>query len=303
MASAKSQAIKSLGSENDYINLTGLNNERQVANDVFNTNRTSFQNAYNDLLNTVAANRAKANVDFTSGRNTVGSNAYFANRDNLATLYSRGVDKGVSQLGKIGNRMVTGNQYSDLANTYYKNLDEIAATEKTGTDQYNTNMQTAQNSLNAALADIDAREKAARNAYKTAVAQLAEQIQARRDANWNAQQQLKATKEANNNAYKLEFDSKLVNLYNTKGYDAALAEYNRVNKDGKLNSTLGTNLNAANYLASLNINKPSTTTKTSSTKTWSDLSTGQKIGLITAGVLSPTVTSSALLVNALKSKK
>ena len=39
MASAKKQAQSYLGNENDYINLSGLNEERKLANDVYNTNR------------------------------------------------------------------------------------------------------------------------------------------------------------------------------------------------------------------------------------------------------------------------
>ena len=64
MASAKKQAQSYLGNENDYINLKGLNEERQLANDVYNTNTKSFQNAYNDLLNNIASNRTKAKTDF-----------------------------------------------------------------------------------------------------------------------------------------------------------------------------------------------------------------------------------------------
>ena len=183
MASAKQTAMNYLGNEDDYINLSGLNTERQNANDVYKTNTTSFQNAYNDLLSTIANNRNKAKTDFGSGRATVNENAFLQNRSDVANLASRGLSGGIAQLSKLGNRMETGRQYSDLANTYYNTLNELNATEKTGTDQFNTNMETAKNTLNAALADIDAREKAGRNQYRAAVAQLAEQIQAR----WAAQ--------------------------------------------------------------------------------------------------------------------
>lgn len=182
MASAKKQAQSYLGSENDYINLKGLNEERNLANDVYNTNTKSFQNAYNDLLSQIGSNRTKAKKDFGSGRATVSENAYLQNRDNIADLSSRGVGSGISALNKLGNRMETGRQFSDLANTYYNTMNELDANEKTYTNEYNTNMESARNTLNAALADIGAREKAGRNAYKAAVAQLAEQIQARRDA-------------------------------------------------------------------------------------------------------------------------
>lgn len=186
MASAKKQAQSYLGSENDYINLKGLNEERNLANDVYNTNTKSFQNAYNDLLSQIGSNRTKAKKDFGSGRATVSENAYLQNRDNIADLSSRGVGSGIAALNKLGNRMETGRQFSDLANTYYNTMNELDANEKTYTNEYNTNMESARNTLNAALADIGAREKAGRNAYKADVAQLAEQIQARRDANANA---------------------------------------------------------------------------------------------------------------------
>ena len=182
MASAKKQAQSYLGNENDYINLKGLNEERQLANDVYNTNTKSFQNAYNDLLSNIASNRTKAKTDFGSGRATVSENAYLQNRNDMSDLAARGLNGGIAQLNKLGNRMETGRQFSDLANTYYNTLNELDANEKTYTNNYNTNMEGAKNTLNATLANISSREKAGRNAYKAAVAQLAEQIQARRDA-------------------------------------------------------------------------------------------------------------------------
>lgn len=182
MASAKKQAQNYLGNENDYINLKGLNEERQLANDVYNTNTKSFQNAYNDLLSNIASNRTKAKTDFGSGRSTISENAYLQNRNDLSNFAARGLNGGIAQLNKLGNRMETGRQFSDLANTYYNTLNELDANEKTYTNNYNTNMEGAKNTLNAALANISSREKAGRNAYKAAVAQLAEQIQARRDA-------------------------------------------------------------------------------------------------------------------------
>jgi hypothetical protein len=247
MASAKNEAIKSLGKENDYINLSGLNTERQLANDVFNTNKTTFQNAYNDLLNTVAKNREATRVGFTQGRGTVGENAYFANRDNLATLSSRGIDKGTYDLGKLRNRMATGQQYSDLANTYYRNLDEINATETAGRNEYDYNMATAQNSLNAALADIDAREKAGRNAYKAAVAQLAEQIQSRRDANANAAAaRRQAEKQANDAAVATFIDA----IIKAGSYDKAVKVYNNtIGKNKNLAKLIGNPKSADAYIS------------------------------------------------------
>lgn len=193
MASSKKEAQKYLGKEDDYINLKGLNNEKSLANQVYKTNTTSFQNAYNDLLSTIASNRKKANTSFSSGRSTINENAYLQNRNDATDLASRGLSGGLAQLNRLGNRMETGRQYSDLANTYYNTMNELEANERTGTNEYNTNMETAKNTLNAALADINAREKAGRNAYRAQVAQLAEQIQARRDAAAQAAAMLRAT--------------------------------------------------------------------------------------------------------------
>ena len=182
MASAKKQAQSYLGNENDYINLSGLNEERKLANDVYNTNTKSFQNAYDDLLRTISSNKNKAKTDFSSGRATVSENAYLQNRNDMSDLAARGLNGSIAQLNKLGNRMETGRQFSDLANTYYNTMNELNANEKTANNEYNTNMEGARNTLNATLADISSREKAGRNAYKAAVAQLAEQIQARSDA-------------------------------------------------------------------------------------------------------------------------
>ena len=182
MASAKKQAQSYLGNEDDYINLSGLNEERKLANDVYNTNTKSFQNAYDDLLRTISSNKNKAKTDFSSGRATVSENAYLQNRNDMSDLAARGLNGGIAQLNKLGNRMETGRQFSNLANTYYNTMNELNANEKTANNEYNTNMEGARNTLNATLAAISSREKAGRNAYKAAVAQLAEQIQARRDA-------------------------------------------------------------------------------------------------------------------------
>ena len=234
MASSKKEAQNYLGSVNDYINLKGLNQERSLANDVYNTNTKSFLNEYNDLLNTLATNRSKAKTDFGSGRQTVGENAYMQNRNDLASLASRGLNGGIAQLNKIGNRIQTGRQYSDLANTYYNTMNELDANAKTYKNRYDTNMEGAKNTLNAALADISSREKASRNAYRTAVAQLAEQIQSRRDANANAAAARALARQQQNEAtarYEKERLDALRKDLSTKTYEDAYKYLNTFYKD------------------------------------------------------------------------
>lgn len=254
MASAKAEAKRYLGKEDDYINLAGLNKERTLANQVYNTNRTAFENTYNDLLNTIATNRDRAKIDFGSGRSTINEDAFMRNRENTSDLASRGLSGGLSQLSKVGNRMETGRQYSNLANTYYRTMNELDATQRTGENEYNTNLEQARNTLEAALADIGAREKAGRNQYRAAVAQLAEQIQARRDAaaaaayqNRLLAQQAKSAK----NAEIRQLNADLLKIAGTdpteKSYKAAIKEYRA--RMG------GTDAKAADYLNSIGIGR------------------------------------------------
>ena len=259
MASAKTEAQRQLGSVEDYINLKGLNNERTLANNVYNTNTTSFQNAYNDLLNQIAGRRKIAKTDFGSGRAAVSENAYLQNRNDLNELASRGLNGGLTQLSKVGNRMETGRQFSNLANTYYNTMNELNANEQTGTNQYNTQMESAKNELNATLANINAREKAARNAYKAAVAQLAEQIQARRDAAAAAARALNEQKKANaNNAYRaLRSDllSALGNDFSEKNVNKVADKYRTA--IGKYTGKGSSKQDALNFMLSEGLYDPS----------------------------------------------
>lgn len=202
---AKSQAMKTLGSEDDYIGLSALNKEREVAQSKYNTTLNSLQNEYNNLLTDIMNKRQSNLKDFNKGRSTVRENAFMATRSDLSDLASRGLVGGIAQLSKLGNRMETGRQYSDLANTYYNTINELDTSEKRGTDTYNLNLDIAKNDLQSALASIGTREANARNAYKQAVASLAEQIKTRAAA----QAQAKAISDAN----KLAEKAKLATYY------------------------------------------------------------------------------------------
>lgn len=254
MASAKKEAQKYLGKVEDYIDLKGLNKERSIANQVYNTNYNSFQNAYNDLLDTIATNRTKARTDFGSGRSTINENAFLQNRESSSDLSSRGLRGGITELSKLGNRMETGRQYSNLANTFYNTMNELDATQKTGENEYNTNIEQAKNTLAAALADINAREKAGRNSYNAAVAQLAEQIQARRDAAAAAAAQNRLLSQQIADAKKAQIQSLNAKLSEIAGanpteksYKAAMSYYKNVMG--------GNDSKAADYLNSIGIGR------------------------------------------------
>ena len=92
--------------------------------------------------------------------------------------------------------METGQQYSNLANKFYSTMTDLENTEKQSRDQYDIDLQVAQNTLDNALAGIASRRGEAENQYNQALGQLAEQVQGRWDANANAQAALAQAKAA-----------------------------------------------------------------------------------------------------------
>ena len=179
--SAKDYAKQQLGN----LDLSYLNNERNVANSVYNTAKSSLEN---NLIEQINNNRADTRKNFNSGRATIAENAYNANRVNEADLASRGIgNSGLKGLGEVGNRMETGQQYSNLANKFYSTMTDLDTSEKQGRSQYDIDMQTAKNTLNSTLAGIASREAEAKNNYNLTLGQLAEAIQGRWDNNANAE--------------------------------------------------------------------------------------------------------------------
>ena len=244
--SAKDYAKEQLGS----LDLSYLDKERDVANSIYNTSKSSLETNFNNLLDQINSNRADTRKNFNTGRATVAENAFTQNKQNEADLASRGVGSGgLKTLGEVGNRMETGRQYSNLANEFYNTMSELDTTETQGRSQYDIDNQNLKNTLNQTLAGIDARQNEAENAYNMALGQLAEQIQGRWDSNANAQAALKqqqaAAQQAHQdalNAAKQSYiaennkalnaivnsgasdDSKISQLMNVFGIDSAFAK-------------------------------------------------------------------------------
>ena len=181
--SAKDYDREQLGA----LDLSYLKGEEDVANRTYGTTKSSLETNFNNLMNQISSNRQDTRKNFNTGRATVAENAYAANRQNQADLASRGIgSSGLKSLGEIGNRMETGQQYSNLANKFYSTMTDLDNTEKQSRDQYNIDLQTAKNTLDSALAGIASRRGEAQNQYNQALGQLAEQVQGRWDANANA---------------------------------------------------------------------------------------------------------------------
>lgn len=183
MSKARNEAIRELGREDDYINLKGFNTERTNLQNTYNTDYNNLQNAYNNLIATAEQNKISAGKDFVSNRNVVDTSDYMDTRGKTgADLSSRGLSKGFGSAGRFATNLQRNQANSNIANTYYNAMADIQKDIDIGTQTHNYNMESLKNQLAKGMADVAAREAAARNNYRALVAQLAEQKQARYDA-------------------------------------------------------------------------------------------------------------------------
>lgn len=183
MSKARNEAIRELGREDDYINLKGFNTERTNLQNTYNTDYNNLQNAYNNLIATAEQNKISAGKDFVSNRNVVDTSDYMATRGKTgADLSSRGLSKGFGSAGRFATNLQRNQANSNIANTYYNAMADIQKDIDIGTQTHNYNMESLKNQLAKGMADVAAREAAARNNYRALVAQLAEQKQSRYDA-------------------------------------------------------------------------------------------------------------------------
>ena len=191
--SAKDYAAQQLGS----LDLSYLQGERDAAQNTYNTSKSSLENNFNNLINQINNSRNDARKNFNMGRSVIAENAYNTNMANQADLASRGVgSSGLKGLAEVGNRMETGQQYSNLANDFYNTMNDLNTTETQGKSQYDIDQQTIKNTLDSTLAGIDSREADAKNNYNLTLGQLAEAIQGRWDNNENAQAAIAQAKAA-----------------------------------------------------------------------------------------------------------
>ena len=245
--SAKEYAKKQLGD----LDLSYLNAERDNAQNIYNTSKNSLETNFNNLINQINSNREDTRKNFNIGRATISENAYNANRANQLDLASRVTGtSGLKGLGEVGNRIETGQQYSNLANSYYKDMADLDTNERQGRSQYDLDLQNIKNTLDSSLADIGSRESEAKNNYNLTLGQLAEGIQGRWDSNENAEKQLAQARAAAAQAHrdavnaaktqltalkkqsltdivnndKLSFDDKIARIQGTFKVDGATAQ-------------------------------------------------------------------------------
>lgn len=243
--SAKSEAIKKLGREDDYINLKGLNTERTNAQNRYNTDYTNLQNKYNELVAQADRNKLAAKSDFNTNRLEIDRDAYMNTRGLTgADLSNRGLSEGFGAGGKFSSMIQRNNASSDIANTYYNAMADIKRKMDTDTQDYNYNINNLKLDLDKQLADIGAREAAARNNYRAAVAQLAEQIQSRWDSNANAKASLNAMKEQLNAEKNMEIYKRVSEIFSNK----KLTTTEKIKQASLLYKNLTGNSNGEGYL-------------------------------------------------------
>ena len=276
--SAKSEAIKKLGREDDYINLKGLNTERTNAQNRYNTDYTNLQNKYNELVAQADRNKLAAKSDFNTNRLEIDRDAYMNTRGLTgADLSDRGLSEGFGAGGKFSSMLQRNNASSDIANTYYNSMADIQRQMDIDTQEHNYNVNNLKLNLDSTLADINAREAAARNAYRAQVAQLAEQIQARADARAAANKQYNLALEQAyrdlGSKYNLTGETDVNKVMSTAqalmreaGYSDVGEALRFLQKYGGLNESAVTaatkqsweNFKAKNYLPTTTYNKPTT---------------------------------------------
>lgn len=211
--SAKDYAKEQLGN----LDLSYLDKERNVAQNTYNTSLSSLENNFNNLMNQINSNRADTRKNFNTGRATIAENAYDTNRANALDLSSRVAgNTGLQSLGEVGNRIETGRQYSDLANQFYKDMNELDTTQKQSESQYDTDKASLKNTLDQTLAGIDSRAADIQNNYNLTLGQLAEAVQSRWDNNENAEAELAQAKAAAAQAHADAVNASKANLQAAK---------------------------------------------------------------------------------------
>lgn len=179
MATIKEKAQEQLGP----LDLSYLDKEREAIKSSYNTSKDVLGSSFKTLLDNINLSRADASKNFNVGRSTIAESAYDKGRGIQSDLSGRvsGVT-GLKQIGQVGNRMETGREFSNLANSYYGTVGKLDTTEKQSKEQYDLEQRGLEDFLRTGLAGINTREGEAKNSYQMSVGQLAEQIQARLDA-------------------------------------------------------------------------------------------------------------------------
>lgn len=179
MASAKEYAIKQLGN----LDLGYLDKEKSVAKNVYDTSKKAATTGYGQTMEDLARSGEQYKKQFDTGRATIAESAYDKNRLNNIGLASRVSGKtGLKDLARLGNRMETGKEFSDLANVYYGNKEELDISGKRAGEQQELGLEGLKNIYDQSMAGIGTRGAEARNQYGRDVANLSESVQGRWDS-------------------------------------------------------------------------------------------------------------------------
>ena len=161
------------------------------------TGREDLRNQLDYLLGNIEDARGKNRQALDKSRATISEDAFMRERNLQAQMSSRGLTgSGLEQLGGIQERMQTGKNVSDVANAYYESETELIKQIEQGQKNYNTALQTLNNSLQSALAQLLSQESSSRMDYTQMRQNLERQViqdanqalQAQRDYEMQVQQ-------------------------------------------------------------------------------------------------------------------
>lgn len=164
------------------LDLGSFEKQRSAAKGQYNADLGSLTSEYNNLKNDISKTKQESRQDFSSARSTIAENAFDKARSNYNNLASRNlINSGLVDLGKVGERMETGRQVSDVANKYYRALSDLVTQENQAGTNYTQGRSKLGANLNSMLANVGSSEYQAKANYNQGIASLAMQIQSQMD--------------------------------------------------------------------------------------------------------------------------
>ena len=145
--------------------------------------RQSLQNTFNALIEGLEKSRAEGREDFGKSRALISEGSFDRQRQQAINLAGRGLaGSGLQQLGQVQDRMETGRQVSNVANNFYRTLEDLANKQQKGKESYDLDARRISENLSTNLARLEGEKADRIMAYNQSVASLAQQIQSAWDA-------------------------------------------------------------------------------------------------------------------------
>lgn len=141
------------------------------------TDRTSLANSFQQMLDSMNTTRKDNKTALQTSQGTISEDAYSKSRQIDAYMTSKGLGaSGISELAGIQNRMATGEAVSKVANAYYKEQEALTKQEVNARQNYDTTLQTLNNSLQSAINKISTSIATDKMSFQQTVDNLKRQV-------------------------------------------------------------------------------------------------------------------------------